>query len=191
MRLMSAMDDTVDITTSKSYGKHYFKETFKSLTAEQLVKEFGPRKAFTMPFEFELQPKVADPRKGIHTYPLSPKAVIKTAHPPIALGPLQFDNVYHSPKNKQDLHELKPMDGMGRNKAIQCGGPYENDLLRTDAGVVHTSMITPIFSNKLERKDHKHTRRGRKNRFFDQIDKEDNHAGVIIDSDDDGETANR
>jgi hypothetical protein len=33
--------------------------------------------------------------------------------------------------------------------------------------------------------------RGRKNRFFAQIDKEDHKAGAILDSDDEGETANR
>lgn len=117
--------------------------------------------------------------------------MIKAANPPIALGPQQPDNVYHSPKDKNRLNELKPLDGHGRNKAIQCGGPYESDLLRMDASVVHTSMITPVFSNKLERKESKNVRRGRKNRFFHQIDKEDNHAGAIIDSDEDGETANR
>ena len=33
--------------------------------------------------------------------------------------------------------------------------------------------------------------RGRKNRYFEQIDKEDHNAGAILDSDDEGETANR
>lgn len=36
----------------------------------------------------------------------------------------------------------------------------------------------------------KKQRRGRKNRFFQQIDHEDNDAGVLLDSDSEGERAN-
>ena len=39
----------------------------------------------------------------------------------------------------------------------------------------------------MEKKKH----RGRKNRYFKQIDNEDNDAGVLLDSDDEGFAANK
>jgi hypothetical protein len=60
-------------------------------------------------------------------------------------------------------------------------------LLRSDADVVTTLVLTPTAAALNKNKK----ARGRKNRYFEQIDKEDHNAGAILDSDDEGETANR
>ena len=44
--------------------------------------------------------------------------------------------------------------------------------------------------NQSAAKNKKGKRRGRKNRFFQQIDNEDNDAGVLLDSDSEGDKAN-
>ena len=82
---------------------------------------------------------------------------------------------------------MKPGDNNARNKAIQCGGPFESDLHRSDADVITTSvMVAPIGKMMKGRKS-----RGRKNRYFEQIDREDHNAGAILDSEDDGEAGTR
>jgi len=98
-----------------------------------------------------------------------------------------LDNCYHEPKEKEDLVQLLPLDGRGRNKATQAGGPFDNDLLRSDAEVVTNNILSPSAGSSSKQK----RARGRKNRYFEQIDKEDHHAGAILDSDEEGESANR
>lgn len=48
----------------------------------------------------------------------------------------------------------------------------------------HTKEMTAVKSKRDKK------RRGRKNRFFQQIDNEDNDAGVLLDSDSEGDKAN-
>ena len=136
--------------------------------------------------DYQKSPMEEDPRK-IHTYPHTPNLKIHVDDPPKPLGPILVDNCYHEPKPKDELNELKPLDGRGRNKAVQVGGPFDNDLLRSDADVITMSVQAPTVSGINKNKK----ARGRKNRYFEQIDKEDHNAGAILDSDDEGETANR
>ena len=103
--------------------------------------------------------------------------------PPKPLGPILLNNVGCEAKPKKDLKPNKPGSDNARNKAIQVGGPFDNDLHRSDADVITTnSMVAPIGKIIKNRKS-----RGRKNRYFEQIDREDHNAGAILDSDDDGD----
>lgn len=74
-------------------------------------------------------------------------------------------------------------------------------MCRIDAGII--SKAQEPMARVFEEDDFEHTkgqtasknkrdkkRRGRKNRFFQQIDNEDNDAGVLLDSDSEGDKAN-
>jgi hypothetical protein len=81
------------------------------------------------------------------------------------------------------------------------GGEFAGDMCRIDAGII--SKAQEPMARVFEEDDFEHTkgqtasknkrdkkRRGRKNRFFQQIDNEDNDAGVLLDSDSEGDKAN-
>jgi len=85
----------------------------------------------------EIEP---DPRKT-RSYPMSPKLPeVYVERPPKHLGPVQPNNCYNEPKERSELIILKPMDGKGRNKACQAGGPYADDPKRMDAELISTQL---------------------------------------------------
>jgi|LauGreDrversion4_2_1035121.scaffolds.fasta_scaffold14192_6 hypothetical protein len=49
---------------------------------------------------------------------MSPNTEINVDRPPKPLGPLQPNNCYAEPKDKELLTMINPLDGKGRNKAI-------------------------------------------------------------------------
>ena len=67
---------------------------------------------------------------------MSPNTEINVDRPPKPLGPLQPNNCYAEPKDKELLTMINPLDGKGRNKAIQVGGPFADDLKRVDAQLI-------------------------------------------------------
>lgn len=125
--------------------------------------------------------KENDPRLN-RTYPLSPKVLIQVDDPPCPMGPMLLDNCYHEPKEREELNMHNLMDGNWRNKAIQCGGPFEDDLHRRDARIMtnqDTTSPVPTLPMIVGSKK----QRGRRNRYFTLIDREDYEAGTIPDSD--------
>jgi hypothetical protein len=185
MKFLSHLHEENDMSHQALLGKVSKRNVFVTLTIEELIQEFGNRTCMSMG-DYQKSAMEPDPRE-IHTHPHTPKLKIHVDDPPKPLGPILVDNCYHEPKEKAELNELKPMDGRGRNKAIQVGGPFGNDLLRSDADVITMTVFEPTPAEVSRNKK----ARGRKNRYFEQIDKEDHNAGAILDSDDEGENANR
>ena len=88
----------------------------------------------------DLQPrtKERDPRK-VRSWPMSPNLPeVIVDRPPKPLGPIQPNNCYNEPKDREFLTILKPHEGKGRNKACQAGGPFADDLKRNDADLIST-----------------------------------------------------
>lgn len=86
--------------------------------------------------------------------------------------------------------QLKQMTWLGKNcfhKAVQAGGWYADELLRADTKLVMHKRELLEVEKSMDKKKH----RGRKNRYFKQIDDEDNDAGLLLDSDDEGFAANK
>lgn len=127
-----------------------------------------------------------DPR-GTRTYPLTTSRPVEVDDPPKPLGPILLNNCYAEPKPKSQLKQFKPDDNRARNKKIQCGGPFDNDLHRYDADVITTNLMDVSASKQNKRRKS----RGRKNRYFEQIDREDHNAGAILDSDDEADMNGR
>ena len=72
------------------------------------------------------------------------------------------------------------------SKAIQSDAYDADPNLRKDAFLVgHKRDLTEV-----ERSYQKTKQRGRKNRYFKQIDNEDHEAGVLLDDDDEGQAQN-
>lgn len=78
-----------------------------------------------------------DPRKT-RSWPISPSIEVIVDRPPKPLGPIQPNNCYNEPKEREQLTILRPQDGKGRNKATQAGGPFADDLKRNDADLIST-----------------------------------------------------
>ena len=176
MRFLSAFQEAPEIEQRNSFVKIKGKTTFADLTVDELLTEFGGRNCKSME-DYQKSTLEPDPR-GTRTYPLTTSAPVEVDDPPKPLGPILLNNVYAEPKPKNQLKQLKP--DLARNKKIQCGGPHENDLHRSDADAISTNlMLAPIGKMMNRRKS-----RGRKNRYFEQIDREDHNAGAILDSDD-------
>jgi hypothetical protein len=118
--------------------------------------------------------------------------------------PLKFDpypdNVRAEGMSPRHFKKFEPGFADCVNKGIQVGGEFAGDMCRTDAGII--SKAEEPMARVFEEDDFEHTkqtaskykkdkkRRGRKNRFFQQIDNEDNDAGVLLDSDSEGDKAN-
>ena len=86
--------------------------------------------------------------------------------------------------------QLKQMTWLGKNcfhKAVQAGGWYADELLRADTKLAMHKLELLEVEKSMDKKKH----RGRKNRYFKQIDDEDNDAGLLLDSDDEGFAANK
>lgn len=82
--------------------------------------------------------KELDPRKT-RSWPGSPQLEpVKVDRPPKPLGDLQPDNCYNEPKERELLLILNPLDGKGRNKATQAGGPFADDHKRYDTELIST-----------------------------------------------------
>lgn len=164
---------------------------FTELAVCELLDEFGgrycksvdPRLVGHCKFSKEF-----DPRK-VRSYPMSPglRELVDVDDPPKPMGPILLNNCYHEPKPKCELVQLSQLEGRGRNKACQVGGMFADDLLRLDAELVTGTILSPASGSASKQK----RGRGRKNRYFEQIDKEDHAAGAILDDDDEGEAANR
>lgn len=97
--------------------------------------------------------------------------------PPKQFGITYLNNCYNDPVHPDDKERvLKPLKpGEGFNKATQKGGPFENDLLRADAALMACDTQE---SESVTKKKSMKKQRGRKNRYFRQIDSEDHRAGV-------------
>lgn len=65
---------------------------------------------------------------------------------------------------------------------------FDGDMLRLDANLV-SDQANPWDTIKTQYSVKKKYR-GRKNRYFRQIEHEDNDAGMILDSDEEGQKAN-
>lgn len=73
-----------------------------------------------------------------------------------------------------------------QHKNFQAEHGFSTDqALRQEAELVANKRKL-VMTSEIEHSQEKKKQRGRKNRFFKQIDNEDNDAGALLDSDDEG-----
>ena len=80
--------------------------------------------------------KEEDPRR-IRTYPGSPHLPpVKVDDPPKPLEDPYPDNCYNESVPAKNLKKLGTLGIDAHHKGIQCGGMFEDDMLRLDTGLV-------------------------------------------------------
>jgi hypothetical protein len=187
--VMSALEDDGGMPEFEKTKEKLLKEMqsdtndmFVQQKFDELLKQFGGRYAKSM---VDLRwDNETDPRQ-VHTWPPSREGEILND---LEALPDPFpDCVYSQALNKD---QLKQMQWLGKNcfhKATQAGGWYADYLLRADTRLVmHKRELMEV-----ERSQDKKKYRGRKNQYFKQIDNEDNDAGLLLDSDEEGFEANK
>ena len=117
------------------------------------------------------------------SWPASPRPVDDVAvdDPPQPFDLMYFNNCYFETKEHS---ELRQHNGEGYNKGTQKGGPFDGDLLRADTAFLSNQSETDMsVSEGVPRvRVDSRKQRGRKNRFFKQIDAEDHIAGINLSS---------
>lgn len=183
MKVMSGFDDENDMTKDKLLKKQKFATAYIDRKLDELVKMFGKRRCKSE--EVFGSTKESDPRQ-IYTWPMSPHiALPHVDDPPLPFPDDYPNNCYNQPKSPRWLKKNGKLGTDCFNKGIQCGG-MENDRHRLDAGLI--SLGDKDFTTG--RSTDKKKIRGRKNRYFQQIDNEDHDAGAALDSDEEGKIAN-
>ncbi len=123
------MNDSVeeDIIESEKFNL-YFLETKR----DELLKSFGGRQCKS---DISNEHKKIDDSRILYSWQVSPgriKDLIVDDPPKKLPGPYLPDNCYNQPVD----FELKPLNGLGTNKATQIGGRFYNDLLRADTAIM-------------------------------------------------------
>ena len=182
---MQALDeqDMADFSKTKEHllGQADLDSVFVERKFDELTKLFGDRKAKSFS---DLNRNCEEDPREVLTWPCSPSIELRGPIEPLP-NP-QPDNCYSTSLNQDQMFQMKFLSkGAPPSKAIQSDN-YDADLnLRKDAYLVghHEGLVEPTHYSK------KKQSRGRKNRFFRQIDNEDGETGILLD--DDGATTRR
>jgi hypothetical protein len=124
-----------------------------------------------------------DPRLT-QTWPMHDSYDGEVKDPPEPLEDFLPDNVYAEGMTAEQIQMMKFLGRNMRNKNLQAEGYSADFTIRKDAEMILNErrlVMVDEPETATERKKH----RGRKNRFFKQIDNEDNDAGVLLDSEND------
>lgn len=111
---------------------------------------------------------------------------VKVDDPPKPFPDDMPNNVYAEAKPKDQLKQNGKLGTDCFNKGTQCGGLFDGDMFRLDASLISVNDFDAVSVRSTDKKKV----RGRKNRYFKQIDNEDNDAGAALDSDEEGKIAN-
>ena len=185
MNVMSALDD-IDGPKFSNTREHLLSANeqnrlFTERKFDELIEDFGERKCKS--FNDLNRDCTEDPRM-VKSWPASPGAV---AILPIEPLPDPFpDNCYARGLNDEQWTQMKFLSKGKTSKANQSDA-YDADYnLRKDAHLVgHQTDLTEMTRSVDKKKV-----RGRKNRYFKQIDNEDHEAGVLLDDDEEGTREN-
>lgn len=127
--------------------------------------------------------KEKDPRR-VHTWPNNES--FSFDGPPEPIKDLFPDNVYADGLTAEQLFMINYLNKNLQHKNEQADKGFAADqTLRQEAELVANKRKL-VMANEIEHSTEKKKQRGRKNRFFKQIDNEDNDAGALLDSDDEG-----
>lgn len=150
---------------------------------DELIKMFKGRMCKS--FRGLIRDNEPDPRQ-VQTWPNLNEDDFEPPQEVEALPDPQPDNCFAIGLNEAQMQQMKFLSKQQPSKAIQSDA-YDADYnLRKDAMLVghHRELIE--VSKSMERKK----QRGRKNRYFKQIDNEDHEAGVLLDDDEEGQLSN-
>ena len=144
---------------------------------DELIEMFGERMARSDEMNRDKQ---EDPR-GVKTWPCSP-GTNKEAGELEPLPDPYPDNCYVQGLNEDQMNQMKFLSKQKPSKGIQSDAFDADQNLRKDAFLVgHHRDLTEVTESYDKLK-----LRGRKNRYFKQIDHEDHEAGILLDDDDEG-----
>lgn len=199
-KFMAGLADT-DPEKEKHLNKLNAQPDFLNYKLEELLAKVGSRMCRSC-VEFDNE-KAKDPRvvRSLIYEDADLPDNFKIDDPP---RPLKYDpypdNVRAVGLSPSNFKMFVPPYENCTNKACQAGGEFAGDLTRTDAAML-SAMPDPLVrvfddedfeasklnSGRSRRGEKK--KRGRRNKFFQQIDNEDENAGILVDSDSEGEPA--
>mmetsp|Transcript_2499 Transcript_2499/g.3144 ORF Transcript_2499/g.3144 Transcript_2499/m.3144 type:complete len:370 (+) Transcript_2499:4439-5548(+) len=190
LNMMSALDDPDMPEFSKTrehlLSQNEINKLFVERKFAELVELFGDRKAKSA---YEVRDKVEDPRY-VKTWPVSPDHVPHDG--PIEPLPDPYpDNCYSLGLTDEQWQQMKYLSKGMTTKALQSDA-YDADYnLRKDATLVgHQRDLADQQIDLRASMEKNKKSRGRKNRYFKQIDNEDHEAGFLLDDDDEGRQEN-
>ena len=186
LNVMSVLDEQdlpeFSKTRENLLNQNEINNMFTERKFEELIAMFGDRKCKSF---YDLNREKTDDPRQVRTWPTSPSEEIRG---PIEPLPDPYpDNCYVLGLNEEQMFQMKFLSKQLPSKGIQSDN-YDADFnLRKDAFLIgHQRDLTEV-----ERSMEKKKVRGRKNRYFKQIDNEDHEAGVLLDDDDEGRLENQ
>ena len=186
LNVMSVLDeqDMPEFSKTREHllSQNELAKLFVEKKFDDLIDVFGTRKCMSM--KAESWDKMEDP-SAVKTWPASPGTVCTGPIEPIP-DP-QPDNCYTIGLNQDQMQQMKYLSKGMTTKALQSDAYDADQNLRRDAMLIGHQRDLAEVRESVEKKKV----RGRKNRYFKQIDNEDHEAGVLLDDDEEGRLENQ